>query len=266
MPVESVLPTDAVDQEIFHQIDRLVMGEAFAVQNSLGRFFDEKIYKMELAAKCAQAGLDVRIEEPLRIRHGAFSKIYFLDFIVEKSVPYELKCAEALNGSHQNQLLNYLLLLDWKHGKLVNFRPARVESRFVSTSLNRIDRTSFEIHDDSWLELNEADRVLKKRFIDLLADLGLCLDVSLYREALVCLLADVSPGRQNIEILSTGRVLGTHPMCLLDNETAWHISTMGSPSESYKLHLHKLLCHTRKSRLHWINLGQKSVSFISLKK
>jgi GxxExxY protein len=266
MPVESELPAQAVDQEKFHQIDRVVMGEAFAVQNALGRFFDEKIFKLELAARCTQAGLDVRLEEPLRIRHGVFSKIYFLDFIAEKSVPYELKCAEALNGTHQNQLLNYLLLLEWKHGKLVNFRPARVESRFVSTSLSRIDRTSFEVHDEFWIELNGADRLLKNRLIDLLADLGLCLDLCLYRDALACLMNDVSPGRQNIEIFSAGRVLGTHSMCLLDNTTAWHISTMESPSESYRRHLQQLLCHTRLSRMHWINLGQKAVSFLSLQK
>jgi GxxExxY protein len=266
MPVESGLPAGAADQETFHKIDRVVMGEAFVVQNSLGRFLNEKIFKMELADRCDQAGLDVRLEEPLKVRHGPFSKIYFLDFIVEKSIPYELKCAEALSGSHQNQLLNYLLLLEWKHGKLLNFRPARVESRFVSTSLNRCDRTSFEIHEESWIESNEADRLLKKRFIDFLADLGLCLDVSLYREALVCLMNDFSPGRQNIEILSAGRVLGTHSMCLLDDETAWHISTIGFPSESYGSHLRQLLCHTRLSRLHWINLGHNVVSFLSLKK
>jgi len=266
MPVESVLPAGAIDQETFHKIDRMVTGEAFAVQNALGRFFDEKVFKLELANRCAQAGLDVRIEEPLRIRHGSFTKNYFLDFIVENAVLYELKCVEALIGAHQNQLLNYLLLLQWKHGKLLNFRSPRVESRFVSTSLSRIDRTSFEIHEESWIESNEGDSLLRKRFVDFLEDLGLCLDVSLYREALLSLMGDISPGRQDVEIRSNGRVLGTHSMCLLDDRTAWHISTMACPSESYNRHLHQLLSHMSLNRLHWINLGQKVVSLMSLKK
>ena len=266
MPVDCDLPVVAVDQEAFHAIDRLVMGEAFAVQNSLGRLFDERIYKMELAARCALAGLDVRLEEPLRVHHGDFFKIYFLDFVVERSVPYELKCVEALNGAHQNQLLNYLFLLDWNHGKLLNFRPALVESRFVSTSLNARYRTSFSIDEESWMESTGADRLLKQRVLDLIADIGLYLDVFLYREALLFLMSDVSAGRQDIEICSHGRVLGTHSLCLLDDQTAWHLSTMESAFESYKHHLLQLFSHTNLQKLHWINLGHGTINFRTLKK
>jgi hypothetical protein len=162
--------------------------------------------------------------------------------------------------------LNYLFLLDWNHGKLLNFRSALVESRFVSTSLNVRNRTSFSIDEDSWKGSTDSDRLFKQRVLDLIADIGLWLDVFLYREALLFLMSDVSMGRQDIEICSHGRLLGTHSLCLLDAQTAWHLSTMESASESYKHHLLQLLSHTNLQQLHWINLGHGTIKFRTLKK
>ncbi len=48
MPVECAAAHVVMGQEEFHTIDRIVMGEVFAIHNSIGRFFDERIYQDEL--------------------------------------------------------------------------------------------------------------------------------------------------------------------------------------------------------------------------
>ena len=52
MPVECNIEIEPVDQEDFHALDKVVMGHAFDVHNTLGRFCDERIYQDELAHRC----------------------------------------------------------------------------------------------------------------------------------------------------------------------------------------------------------------------
>ena len=98
MPIVCDLPSEAVDQERFHEIDRTVMGQAFAVHNELGRFFDEGVYQLELSKRCGQVGLCTQREIPIAVSHLDFSKTYYLDLVVEGSVVYELKAFDALAG------------------------------------------------------------------------------------------------------------------------------------------------------------------------
>ena len=266
MPVLCDLPPVAIEQDRFHEIDRTVTGCAFAAHNSLGRFFDEQIYQNELSERCAHSGLVTRSELPIRVSHKEFSKIYYVDFVVENSVPYELKAVQALTGAHCNQLLNYLLLLGWRHGKLLNFRPPSLESRFISTTLNHAERMSLAFDDREWVETCPEDALLKGRLVDLLSDLGLFLDVSLYWEALLKLMEKDSFGLQDVEIHSSGRVLGFHRMCLLNHETAWHLSTVRDHFETYGTHLSRLVSHSNLRCLHWINLNHRQVMMKTLKK
>jgi GxxExxY protein len=266
MPVLCDLPPVGIDQDRFHEVDRTVTGGAFSVHNSIGRFFDEQIYQGELAEKCSSMGLATRLELPITVSHKEFSKTYYVDFVVENSVPYELKAVEALTGAHHNQLLNYLLLLGWRHGKLLNFRPPSLESRFVSTTLNHAERMPLAVHEREWIETCPEDELLKSRLLDLLRDIGLFLDVSLYREASLKLMEKDSLGLQAVEIHSSGRVLGFHRMCLLNHETAWHLSTVGDHFETYGIHLSRLLLHSNLRRLHWINLNHRQVNLKTFKK
>jgi GxxExxY protein len=266
MPVLCDLPSASIDQNRFHEIDRTVTGCAFAVHNSLGRFFDEQIYQAELSESCARSGLSTRLEVRITVSHKEFSKIYYVDFVAENSVPYELKAVEALAGSHHNQLLDYLRLLEWKHGKLLNFRPPSLESRFVSTTLNHAERMPLAVHDREWIETCPEDELLKSRLLDLLRDLGLFLEVSLYREALFKLMEKDSLGFKEVEIHSAGGVLGSHRMCLLDRETAWHLSAVRDHFETYGIHLTRLISHSNLRRLHWINLNHRQVNLKTFKK
>ena len=125
---------------------------------------------------------------------------------------------------------------------------------------------SLAFDDREWVETCPEDALLKGRLVDLLSDLGLFLDVSLYREALLKLMEKDSFGLQDVEIHSSGRVLGFHRMCLLNHETAWHLSTVRDHFETYGTHLSRLVSHSNLRCLHWINLNHRQVMMKTLKK
>jgi GxxExxY protein len=266
MGVECGVPVVLIDQERFHEIDRIVMGQSFALQNEMGRFFDERIYQEELSRRCSDAGMSIHREVLLRISHRDFHKDYFLDFLVENSALFEMKAVDGLNSNHQRQLLNYLHLLNLHHGKLINFRPASVESRFVSTQLTKEKRLAFSIDKTAWNEGLEASEVLGDALIALLGEWGGFLDSNLYREALLHLTAEISPGLQEVEIVRSGMAIGIQKMCLFTPDTAWHLSAHHEHLDSYEIHMRRLLNHTNLRAIHWINMNKHRVILKTLKK
>jgi GxxExxY protein len=266
MGVECGVPVVLIDQERFHEIDRIVMGHSFALQNEMGRFFDERIYQEELLRLCSDAGMSVQREVLLRISHRNFQKDYFLDFLVENSALFELKAVDGLNSKHQAQILNYLHLLNLQHGKLINFRPASVESRFVSTQLTKEKRLAFSMDKTKWDHESEGSEVLSDALAGLLGEWGVFLDSNLYREALLHFTAEKSPGLQEVEIVRSGRAIGIQKMCLLTPDTAWHLSAHHEYLDSYEIHMRRLLNHTNLRAIHWINLNKHQVIMKTLKK
>ena len=114
-----------IGQDEFMQIDYVVMGAAFEVQNCLGRLFDECPYQRELQKRLLQEFACVEMETPLTATYKDFEKPYFLDLVINRSVIYELKAVKAIRTPHKSQLLNYLMLTNLSHGKLVNFVHAK---------------------------------------------------------------------------------------------------------------------------------------------
>jgi GxxExxY protein len=266
MPVECSVEFSPVGQERFHAVDKAVMRHAFDIHNTLGRFCDERVYQEELAQRCRASGFEVHREVLLRALYQGFAKPYYLDMLVERGIIYELKAVETLNSSHQTQLINYLLLAGLSHGKLVNFRPGSVESRFVSTRLRRQDRMAFRLADGEWQGDEKTSRRLREILCALLADWGVFLDVNLYREALLHFLDGPEVGIQPVDIEVAGRIVGAQKMCMLNAGTAWHLSSVRQHLMSYQTHLLRLLSHTRLDRIHWINLDQRAVTLKTLNK
>ncbi len=100
MPVETV-DMVPVQEKVFNEIDYSVMKQAFDAHNGLGRFYNEDIYRDELARLCRTAGFDVETEVPVKVIHKGFSKVYLLDILVNRSVIYELKAVRGLDGAHR---------------------------------------------------------------------------------------------------------------------------------------------------------------------
>jgi GxxExxY protein len=266
VPIECSIGLEKVDQERFHAVDKVVMRHAFDVHNTLGRFFDERIYQNELAERCRADGMDLHREVHVRVSHGSFVKPYYLDLLVQDGIVYELKAVEALTGNHERQLIHYLLLTGLSHGKLVNFRPESVEFRFVSTRLDHARRNRFNIIEATWEGDDTASSRLKSILGSLLEDWGAFLEVALYQDALIHLMAESVPGICPVDVEVNGRVVGTQKMCLLDSETAWHLSAIRRNLRSYETHIRRLIAHTSLTRVQWINLDHETITLNTLKK
>ena len=265
MPIECQIAIAPAAQERFHEMDRMVMRHVFDIHNTLGRLFDERIYQDELAQRCRADGLEVHREVELRVSYLDFSKPYFLDMLAGRGAIYELKAVESLAGSHQQQLINYLLLAGINHGKLVNFRPGSVESRFVSTQLVQSARRDLRVSDGGWHGRDEASRRLREILCALLAEWGGFLELAMYREALLHFLEGPDAGFLPVEIMVGERIAGLQNMCLLDACTAWHLSGFGQQRlRAHQAHLVHLLRHTRLRRIPWINLDQQTLAFKTL--
>ncbi len=158
------------------------MGYVFEIHNEFGRFFDEKIYKWELNRRCP----GVQLEVPIELTFEGFRKLYYLDALAEGGAAFEFKAVESLTDRHRSQLLHYLLMADLSHGKLVNLRTEQVQHEFVNTTLRANDRAEFEIADHGWQEIGH--KPIREWYTAFLREVGACLDISLYEEALTHLL------------------------------------------------------------------------------
>ena len=264
MPVECAAVPVPMGQEEFHEIDRIVMGQVFAMHNSMGRFLDERIYQDELAHRCANLGLEAMREVEVRVKHGDFQKSYFLDLLIGGGCLYELKTAASLVPRHDRQVIHYLLLTGLHHDKLVNLRPPSVESRFISTRLTRKDRESWTLDDRGWEPCGETGVSFRRLLFGLLDDLGLFLDAILYKEALVHLTQASGGGIRSVPVVAGKRVAGSPNLCLLNPECAWHLSANRENLDSYEIHLARLLRNTPLHAMHWINLNHRHVTIKTL--
>jgi len=266
MPIEYGFPIHILSQDDFHAIDRLVMRHAFDIQNELGRFYDEAIYHNELAFRLKSHGLTVVSEGMIKVRYQDFVKHYYLDALVGEGALYELKAVDALTGVHEKQLLTYLFLLGLRHGKLINFSSASVEHRFVSTRLTAADRHSFNL-DDRLFDCKESeDCLIYETLPALLSDWGTRLDVSLYEEALVHFLGGAPERVQPLDVSIGNRIIGTQKACLLQKDTALHVSSIVKNSTEYRKYLERLFSHTCLTRIQWVNFNRDRVELITLKK
>ncbi len=108
MPIEVATEIRVLDQEEFHALDRRLMGIVFDVHNEFGRFFDEVLYKREIAARWLNAGLGTtELEVRVAVTHESFRKDCWMDLLFNHGLMLEAKVAEKLAPSHRMQGLNY---------------------------------------------------------------------------------------------------------------------------------------------------------------
>src|SRR2546423_796565 len=237
MPITSPLSSSPIKQEEFAQLDYLVMRHAFECQNQLGRLCDELIYQNDLADRLQAAGLPVRTEVPITVTCRDFRKTYSLDLVVNDAGIYELKTALNLIGEHEAQLLNYLFLRGANHGKLINFRPAQVESRFINATLTHEERRQFEIQTRDWQERDQTDRTFRENLLAMLEDWGCWLDLALYTEALVHFAGGETQVVQLLPLVRGKVSLGKQHFQLLNVETAFRVTALTEGTEEYERHL-----------------------------
>jgi GxxExxY protein len=92
MPIHMDVATRRLDQATFGKIAHPVMRCVFDIHNEFGRCFDEKIYKRELSRRFPNAQLEV----PIKVDFEGFSKLFYLDALVDGGAVFEFKTVESL--------------------------------------------------------------------------------------------------------------------------------------------------------------------------
>jgi GxxExxY protein len=267
MPIHCPVSLGATNQEEFSRIDYHVMRLAFERQNALGRLCDEVIYQNDLAARITSAGLGtIHKELPIIVSHGDFAKPYSIDLVVGAGSIYELKTATSFAPEHVSQLLNYLFLCDATHGKLINFRPPKVQSKFVNTTLTPEERKRFVLHTERWQEDTEAARRLRDCFHDLLQDWGAFLELPLYMEALTHLMGGPDRVLRMAPLVRDGIPLGSQKLHVIAPEAAFRLTAMPGNAENYEHQLRCLLNLTPLHSIQWINMDKHDIHFVTLSK
>ena len=258
MPIECDVKFQAASRVGFKKLDYAVMREAFACHKDLGRSCDESIYRNDLALRCSETmGCEVRTETLVRVTHGAFSKDYRVDLIVDGSSVYELKADRAISPDHEVQALNYLHLVGCEHGKIINFGTASVESRFVNNPVPTGDRRDFETHFDDW----NGPEALASAVIAFVEDVGLFRENALYNQALLHRFGGANHALERHPMRRRGQPLGhqTFQMCV--PEEGFRVTSLSTQLQSQIATFEKLLALSDLKALHWINLNQHRIEF-----
>ena len=261
MPIKVPSGLRRLNYEQFAQAAYEVMEVVFAVHKELGRLFDETVYQNEIARRLK----DARVEVPIEVSFETFCKTYYLDLVFSGGALFELKAVEALTDRHRAQLLNYLLLADLLHGKLVNLRLEAVEHEFVNAAVTREDRIRFAVEDGDLVNAGGGS-FLRERTVAMLRDWGVGLDIGLYEEALTHFLGGGEKVLQPVGILVGGGQAGNQVLRLAAPGVAFKISALGEGCQRYESHLRRFLAHTSLECIQWINVGRKVVTFKTIKR
>jgi GxxExxY protein len=264
MPIQcKIAPVDLSHDE-YHALDHQVMGVIFAVHNALGNQCDEGIYQKEIVYRCLEKGLAVKQEAPIQVSWGSFSTTYSMDLVVNDGIVYELKTSESLHARHRQQIMNYMFLSGVAKGKLVNLRPSSVCSEFVNATVTSQERFRYRIESDKWINVDENSSWAKETLAALLADWGAFLDIQLYLDAIGHLRGGDVAFLQPVEIEYQGRRLGTQLMHLLSPAVALRLTAVKEGARDFKLHLLRLLNHTRLAAIQWVNFDRHVISMETL--
>jgi len=107
-----------------------ILEAAFAVHNTLGVGFLERVYSNALALELRSKGLTCRQEQPLKVTYkNAIVGDYIADLVVGNRVLVELKACTLLDPVHGAQLINYLRASGIKVGLLLNFGKTKLQFR-----------------------------------------------------------------------------------------------------------------------------------------
>src|SRR5579862_7653825 len=262
MPISMRTPVRRVSQNEFGDIAFEVMRHVFAIHNEIGRFFDERIYKQELAKRMP----DVRLEEPINISFESFCTTLFIDVLVGDGGPFEFKAVQKLASSHRMQLLNYLLLCDLAHGKVINVRPENVEHEFVNSTLRPEDRRQFAVDSTHWNQKVPGAARMLDLLVAIMRDWGVGLGISLYEDALLHFFQPPAYEGEDIGVLIGGCQVGTQRLRLIAPGVALKLTALTRNLDQFEDHARRLLAHLDLNTLAWANFDPKQLTLTTLEK
>jgi GxxExxY protein len=119
-------------------ITELIIKAFYAVYNTLGYGFLEKVYVSALIIELKKQGLEVVHNFQIRVHYsGQVVGEYFADLIVANLIIIEVKAAQAIAAEHEAQLLNYLKATPYEVGLVLNFGPKAQYKRKAYDNANK---------------------------------------------------------------------------------------------------------------------------------
>jgi GxxExxY protein len=260
MPIIPSITTRRLSQKEFGSLAYEVMEHVFAIHGDFGRFFDEKIYKKELAARMEGVLLEVFVD----VVHGTFSKRYFADVIVHDGGLFEFKAADAIHSKHRGQTIHYLLLFELAHGKLINVRTEEVKHEFVNCHRRLAKLRSPAIIDEAWDRNTIGAEAFRDTLTTLVHDWGTGLDIALYEEGLEHFFNKAQPLNPTVPVFGNSGHLADQRMRLVTPEAAFKLTALSKPSNNLPTNARKLLRHTPLKVIHWANLTNDEITLTTI--
>lgn len=266
MSIHCPVQINPLEAAAFDALDYRVMGHAYTSQNELGRLCDECAYQADLKARLSSSGFrSVLTEVPVTVTHRDFAKRYYLDLVADDAL-YELKADVGFANEHEAQLLSYMFLLGIPRGKLLNFRPTKVQGKVLATKLTPELRSRFTTVREHWRELSAACASLRETLGELLRDWGAFLEVGLYQEALVHFSGGADKVEQWVQLRRAGLDLGRQRMLVHAPGMAFRLTAVTEDQQFVESHIRRLLALTNLKAIHWINLNHAQIEFRTIEK
>jgi GxxExxY protein len=127
-----IMTGELIEKELSYQI----RSAAYAVHNTLGPGFQEKIYEEALVIELQSRGLQVDKQKRVEVYYREYLiGIHVLDLVVNQRVIVEVKAVFELPKGVNEQALSYLKATKYQLALVINFGTPRVQiSRVVLTS------------------------------------------------------------------------------------------------------------------------------------
>ena len=115
------------DKHGLNEVTDRIIGCAYAVGNTLGCGFLEKVYENALVHELRKAGLTVEQQKQIQILYdGVLVGEYVADLIVNSAILVKAKAVKMLDDVHFAQCLNYLRATKRNLCLLINFGSPRI--------------------------------------------------------------------------------------------------------------------------------------------
>lgn len=115
---------------LYPELTETIIGVYYDVYNEIGHGFLESIYRNAMQIALTEAGLSVQREFPVPVWfRGQTIGLFRADLMIANKVLVELKAVNALDRSHEGQLLHYLRATEIEVGLLFNFGGGKPQFR-----------------------------------------------------------------------------------------------------------------------------------------
>ena len=121
-----------MEEYLYHDLSRLVIGAAIEVHKLLGPGFLENVYEKALAHELTlrQIPFGSQLWVSVQYKDIAVGK-YRADFVVDDKIILEIKGSAALVARHEAQALHYLAATGLRLALLLNFGAASLQIKRI---------------------------------------------------------------------------------------------------------------------------------------